>query len=56
MLKRFNDATNYFENDPSPMAKKEVHLDLFRDILHQLNYLLEQIEVYSEQEVIEGFK
>lgn len=54
LLKRYNKANDYFDRD-IPLIQKEKFLEDFKDILHGLNYCLARIEVYTRQEVLEGF-
>lgn len=54
LLQRFNKANEYFEKD-IPQIEKEKFLDDFIEVLTGLNYLLSRIEVYTRQEVLEGF-
>lgn len=56
LLIRFEKATYYFETTMDSEERKEEMLGHFKMILYRLNYLLEQIEVYSEQEVMKGFR
>lgn len=55
LLQRFNKANEYFDRD-IPQSEKEKFLDDFIEVLTGLNYLLSKIEVYTRQEVLEGFK
>ena len=55
LLERFNKANNYFENENIPNTEKEKYLSSFNEILAGLNYYLGKIEVYTNQEVLEGF-
>lgn len=54
LLQRFNKANEYFDRD-IPQIEKEKFLDDFIEVLTGLNYLLSRIEVYTRQEVLEGF-
>jgi len=55
LLKRFNDANEYFDRTDISQVEKERFLPHFQQILRGLNYLLSKIGVYSEWEVLEGF-
>ena len=56
LLERFNKANEYFERTDISHEEKEKFLDNFQEVLKGLNYLLSKIEVYTKQEVLEGFK
>ena len=55
LLKRFNNANKYFDRTDISQEEKEKFLPHFQQILRGLNYYLSKIEVYSNQEVLEGF-
>lgn len=55
LLKRFHKANEYFERIDLSYEEKEKFLDNFQEVLKGLNYLLGKIEVYTKQEVLEGF-
>lgn len=56
LLKRFNNAWNWFDREDIPMERKEEFLGEYEKILNGLNYYLSKIEVYTNQEVLGGFK
>ena len=55
LLKRFHKANEYFESDKATQIEKEKFLPQFQEVLKGLNYLLSKIEVFTKQEVLEGF-
>lgn len=55
LLERYRKANDYFENVKVSQEEKEKFLPNFQEILKELNYLLSKIEVYTQQEVLEGF-
>ncbi len=55
LINRFNKANIYFERTDISDTQKEQFLSSFQEILLGLNYYLAKIEVYTEQEVLEGF-
>ena len=55
LLKRFNDANEYFDRTDISQVEKERFLPHFQQILKGLNYLLSKIEIYTKQEVLKGF-
>ena len=55
LLKRFHKANEYFESEKATQIEKEKFLPQFQEILTGLNFLLSKIEVYTQQEVLEGF-
>ena len=55
LLERYNKANKYFERTDISDTQKEQFLSSFQEILIGLNYYLQKIEIYSEQEVLEGF-
>lgn len=55
LLVRFNKANEYFEREDISKEEKERHLKDFQEVLTGLNYFLSKIEVYNNQEVLEGF-
>lgn len=55
LLKRYNKANEYFERADISQEDKEKFLPHFQQVLYGLNYLLGKIEVYTNQEVMEGF-
>ena len=56
LIKRFDKAGEYFERDDIPQEEKEKFLPHFQEILRGLGYYLNRIEVYTEQERVEGFE
>lgn len=56
MLQRFIKAEQYFDRKDISQEEKEKQLENFDVVLKGLNYLLSKIEIYSEQEILEGFK
>lgn len=56
LLKRFYKANEYFDRTDVSQIDKEKFLDDFQEVLKGLNYLLGKIELYSNQEILEGFK
>lgn len=55
LLKRYNKACEWFDDKTISNQEKEQHLPLFKQVLTGLNYYLEKIEVYTSQEILEGF-
>lgn len=55
LLERFNKANEYFEREDISQKEKEKFLPHFQQILKGLNYLLGKIEVFTKQEILEGF-
>lgn len=55
LLIRFEKANNYFDNTNIPHAEKEKFLENFQEIINGLNYLLSKIEVFTQQDILEGF-
>lgn len=55
LLKRFNNATEYFEREDIGQEEKEKFLGKFQEILTGLNYQLSKIEIYHIQEIMKGF-
>ena len=55
MLQRFIKAEQYFDRKDISQEEKEKQLENFEIVLKGLNYYLSKIEIYSEQEVLEGF-
>ncbi len=56
LLERFNKANEYFDRTDVGQEEKEKFLPQFRKVLSHMSYLLGEIEVYTKQEVFEGFK
>lgn len=54
-LKRYYKAMEYFDRKDISQEEKEKYLPNFQEILNKLNYLLSKLEVYTNQEVMEGF-
>lgn len=55
LLKKFEVATAYMENEKIPMDERMKHFDRYRDIIRGLNKLLDEIKDYTTQEVLYGF-
>lgn len=55
MLERFIKAEQYFDRKDISQEEKEKQLENFEVVLKGLNYYLSKIEIYSEQEILEGF-
>lgn len=55
LLKRFHKANDYFEREDLTVEEMEKYLPSFQEVLNGLNYLLSKIEVYTKQEILEGF-
>ena len=55
MLQRFIKAEKYFDRTDISLEEKEKQLENFEVVLKGLNYYLDKIHVFSEQEVLEGF-
>ena len=55
MLQRFIKAEKYFDRTDISLEEKEKQLENFEVVLKGLDYYLSKIEIYSEQEVLEGF-
>lgn len=55
LLKRFYKAEEYFDREDISYQEKEKFLGAFQEILKGLNYYLSKIEIYTSQEVLEGF-
>lgn len=56
LLSRFNNANKYFESKDIPNQEKEKFLDAFKEIIRGLNYYLGKIVIYTNKELLEGFK
>lgn len=56
LLKRYDKANEYFDRSDISQVDKEKFLDDFQEVLKGLNYLLGKIELYTNQEILEGFK
>ena len=56
LLKRFNKANEYFERTDISNEEKEGQLENFDVVLNGLNYYLDKISIFTEQEVLEGMK
>lgn len=55
LLKRYNKANEYFNRTDVTQEDKEKFLAHFQQVLYGLNYLLGKIEVYTNQQIMEGF-
>lgn len=55
LLKRFHKAEEYFDREDIPLSEKEKYLPHFEQILMGLSYYLGKIEVYTNQQAMEGF-
>lgn len=55
LLKRYNKAVEYFDRKDIPETEKEKFIDNFQEILTGLNYYLSKIEVFTNQQILEGF-
>lgn len=55
LLQRYKKAEEYFDRTDIAQETKEKYLDDFIEVLNGLNYLLGKIEIYTNQEVLEGF-
>lgn len=55
LLDRFNKANEYFDREDITQEEKERFLPSFQEVLKGLNYLLGKIEIYTKQQVLEGF-
>lgn len=55
LLTRFYKAEEYFDREEILYQEKERFLGAFQEILTGLNYYLSKIEVYTSQEILEGF-
>jgi len=55
LLKRYYKAVEYFDRKDIPESEKEKFIENFREILAGLNYYLSKIEVFTNQQVLEGF-
>lgn len=55
LLKRYHKANEYFDREDVTQEEKEKFLIQFQEVLQGLNYLLGKIEVYTKQQVLEGF-
>ena len=56
LLERFNKANEYFDREDLSQEEKERFLPQFQKVISHMSYLLGEIEVYTKQEVFEGFK
>lgn len=56
LLKRFNNAWNWFDRENIPSERKEEFLGEYEKIVNGLNHYLNKIEVYTNQEVLGGFE
>ena len=56
LLERFNKANEYFERTDISQEDKQRFLPQFQKVISQMSFLLGEIEVYTKQEVFEGFK
>lgn len=56
LLKRYYKAGEYFEREDISNSEKEQFLENFQQVLAGLNYYLGKIEVFTSQEVLEGFQ
>lgn len=56
LLDRYKNACEYFDRVDIPQEEKEKYLQHFKEILYGLNSLLRKIGVYTEQDILEGFK
>ena len=56
LLDRFYNALDYFENGKIPWEEKEKQLENYKVILNGLNALLGKIKIFTEDEVLVGFK
>ena len=55
MLERFTKAEQYFDREDISQEQKEEQLENFEVVLKGLNYYLSKIEIYNQQEMLEGF-
>lgn len=55
MLKRFYKAEKYFDREDITQEEKEKQLENFEMVLKGLNYYLDKIHIFTEQEILEGF-
>ena len=55
MLQRFIKAEKYFDREDISQEEKEKQLENFEMVLKGLNFYLSKIEVYNQQEILEGF-
>lgn len=55
MLQRFIKAEKYFDTTDISLEEKEKQLENFEVVLKGLNYYLDKVHVFSEQEILEGF-
>ena len=55
LLDRFNKANEYFDREDITQEEKERFLPSFQEVLKGLNYLLGKIEIYTKQQILEGF-
>lgn len=55
LLSRYEKAIGYFDNVSISQEDKERFLPDFQEVLKGLNHYLSKIEVYTNQEVLEGF-
>ena len=56
LLDRFYKALDYFENEDIPWEEKEKQLENFKAILTGLNVCLSNIKIFTDDEVLGGFK
>lgn len=55
LLKRYKKAGEYFDRKDISQEEKENQLGNFQLVLKGLNHYLGEIEIYTSQEVLEGF-
>ena len=56
LLDRFYNALDYFENGKIPWEEKEKQLENYKAILNGLNTCLSNIKIFTDDEVLGGFK
>ena len=56
LLDRFYKALDYFENEDIPWEEKEKQLENYQAILNGLNTCLSNIKIFTDDEVLGGFK
>lgn len=56
LLDRYQKAVEYFDRVDITQDEKEKYFQHYNEILYRLNFLLGKIVIYTEQEIMEGFK
>lgn len=55
-LERWKKAEEYFENPKITQAEKEKFMSDFENLLKAQNQLLRKIGIYSQENILQGFK